>query len=255
MELLSKSSMNQSVYCAMEIINYIAGKGWCRIREISAALNVDQAKIHRILKTMIMFNYIEYNNDTHRYRLGMAFFSIVYHMTKGESVISIVRQPLEMLARKTLENVNFFMLSNLDHSKIVNIYRIENNLSISDLEEGVGESDSIYSTAGGKCLLAYLPISEQREIAEKINYIKYTDATIISPESLLQELASVRMLGYALDRGEYHPDVSCIALPVFSSTGEIYASVSISSSSSLHQDLPYYKAMIEEAIQRMTPLI
>lgn len=71
---LSKSSINQSVYCAMEIINYLAGKGWCRVKDISQALNMDSAKVHRILKTMQIFNYIEYNAAARRYRLGMSFF-------------------------------------------------------------------------------------------------------------------------------------------------------------------------------------
>ncbi|WP_295580725.1 IclR family transcriptional regulator [uncultured Oscillibacter sp.] len=254
MDHLSKSSVNQSVYSAIEIINYLAGKGWCRVKDIAAALQMDPAKIHRILKTMQIFNYIEYSRETRRYRLGMAFFSIVYHMTKAESLLSMVRQPLEALAKKTSENVNFYILSDLDHSKIVNLYRIENNLPIANVEEGVGESEFIYTAAGGKCLLAYLPLHEQREIAARLTYIKCTDATITSPEMLLEELNTIRLNGYAMDRGEYHPDVYCIALPVFSAAGEIYASVSISSSRDLQNNLTYYRDMIADTIRRLTLL-
>ncbi len=251
---LSKSSINQSVYCAMEIINYLAGKGWCRVKDISQALNMDSAKVHRILKTMQIFNYIEYNAAARRYRLGMSFFSISYHMTKGESTLSMIRQPLEALARKTSENVNFYILSDLDHSKIVNLYRIENNLSISSMEEGIGESEFIYNTAGGKCLMAYLPLSEQREIANRLTYVRCTDTTITSAEELLEELKTVRANGFAVDRGEFHPDVYCIALPVYSSAGDIYASISISSSKLLEENLTYYRDVIADTIRRLSAL-
>lgn len=251
----SKSSMNQSVYSAFEIVNFLAGKGWCRVKDIAVTLEEDPAKIHRILKTMALLDYIEYDGVTHRYRLGMAFFSISYHMTKGESVLSMARQPMEWLAKKTAENVKFFMLSSLDHSKIVNIYRIENNLELSGIDEGVGESDSVYNTAGGKCLLAFLPLNEQREIAEHLDFVKYTDTTITNATDLLEELRLIRERGFALDRGEYNPTISCIAMPVFTPGGDIYASISISSSKYFDDTLlEYYKESLTEGVRRMTSL-
>lgn len=255
MKTLSKSSVNQSVYSAFEIVNFLAGKGWCRVKDIAMALQLDSAKIHRILKTMALLDYIEYDALTHRYRLGMAFFSISYHMTKGESILSMARQPMEWLAKKTAENVNFFMLSSLDHSKIVNIYRIENNIDISDIDEGIGESDSVYNTAGGKCLLAFLPLNEQRSIAESLNYVKYTDSTLTTANDLLENLRLIRERGYALDHGEYNPHISCIAMPVFTPSGDIYASISISSSKSFDENLlEYYKAALTDGVQRMVTL-
>lgn len=251
---LSKSSVNQSVYNAQQITNYLAGKGWCRVKDIAQALQMDPAKIHRILKTMQMFNYVEYSSETHRYRLGMAFFSIVYHMTKGDSMLSAIRQPLEALARKTSENVNFYVLSDLDHSKMVNLYRIENNLSISGIDEGVGESEFVYNTAAGKALIAHLPLSEQREIANRLSYVKCTSRTITSAEAFLEELNQVRINGFSRDRGEFHDDIYCIALPVFSATGDIYASVSISSTIALEDNLLYYRDMIADTVRRLSLL-
>lgn len=248
----TKSGVNQSVYNAFEIVNYLAGRGWCRVKDISAVLGLDTAKVHRILKAMALMHYIEYDAKAHRYRLGMAFFSVAYHMTKGESILSVIRQPMEWLANKTLENVNFYMLSNLDHSKIVNIYKIENNLCLSGIDEGVGESDAIYNTAGGKCLLAYLPLNEQREIAEKLHYIQKTDHTITSAEELLKELNGVRECGYALDNHEFNEHMVCVAMPLFNPNGDIYAAVSISSSKTMDPTLlDYYKEALEETIRRI----
>lgn len=247
-----KSGVNQSVYHAFEIVNFLAGRGWCRIKDIAEAVQIDSAKVHRILKTMALLNYIEYEASTHRYRLGMAFLSISYLMTKGESILALVRQPMEWLARKTSENVNFYMLSNIDHTKIVNIYKIENNLSLSGIDEGVGESDAIYNTAGGKCLLAYLPLNEQRRIADQLHFVKRTEKTITSASKLLQELSQIRECGYALDNHEFSDHMCCIAMPVFNSAGDIYAAISISSSKPLDMDLlQYYKGLLKEAIQKI----
>lgn len=251
---MPKSSINQSVYSAQQILNYLAGKGWCRVKDIAAILDMEPAKIHRILKTLQLFNYVEYNSELHRYRLGMAFFSIVYHMTKGNSTLSVIRQPLELLARKTQENVNFFILSNLDHAKLINLYRIEKNLPVSANEEGVGESDFIYAAAGGKCLLAHLPLNEQVEIAERLSYVKLTERTITTPQALLRELNEIRINGYAMDRGEFHPNVSCIALPVFSASKDVYAAISVSSSRELEQNRLYYRDMIADTIKSLSLL-
>lgn len=76
----SNSTINQSVYCAFEIVNYLAGRGWCRVKDISAALGIDSAKVHRILKPMILLNYIEYNAKTAQISFGNGvFFHILSH--------------------------------------------------------------------------------------------------------------------------------------------------------------------------------
>jgi IclR family KDG regulon transcriptional repressor len=68
----------------------------------------------------------------------------------------------------------------------------------------------------------------QKEIIEKINFIKFTDKTIVDPKTLAAELELTRKRGYAVDNMEHEVGVRCIAAPIWDSTDKVVASLSIS---------------------------
>lgn len=248
-----KASINHCVYNAFEIVNYLAGKNWCRIKDISAALGMDPAKIHRLLKTMLMLDFIEYSRDTRQYRLGMAFYSITFHMSKGDYLINAAKQPMEWIAGELNETVNLFILNNLDKTKMANAFRIDGNMETTEFDEKVGRiSTSVYNTAGGKCLLAYCPVNEQKMIAEKIHYQKTAANTITTPDKLLKELQKIREKGYAVDYHELNDRLYCVAMPVIAPGGLMLGSISVSTTKDPTKELAgHYLSVLEQGIKKL----
>jgi IclR family acetate operon transcriptional repressor len=80
----------------------------------------------------------------------------------------------------------------------------------------------------GKAMLAFLPPeSVQSYIDRMVPLKRYTAHTITSPEVLLRELEEVRVRGYAIDEREVDEGTRCVGAPVFDSSGQVAAAMSI----------------------------
>ena len=76
-------------------------------------------------------------------------------------------------------------------------------------------------------MLAYLPDSEVEKVLE--GQLKaYTGCTITDPAVMRNELEEIRHNGYAVDNMEHEYGVRCVAVPLFDSTGQVIAAVSVS---------------------------
>jgi DNA-binding IclR family transcriptional regulator len=220
------TGLNGSVWSACDLINYLVDKGWCRIKDISQALDMDPAKVHRLLNTLVVHDFIQYDDDTHRYQLGFKFLTIAYHMSKS-SLISTAKPHLEYAASELFETINLGVLAN-DKSKLIHIYRVDGNLASSFTDVPLGVSRYANESALGKCIMAYLSYGEQQSILSRIEYRKYTENSITNQKKLEYELALTKERGYAVDDGEIDSRVFCVAMPVFTGTGDVLAAVSVS---------------------------
>jgi DNA-binding IclR family transcriptional regulator len=227
MDVYKPQSVNQSVFSAFEIINYLTGKGWCRVKDIAGGLNMEVAKVHRLLKTMTLLDYIQYDEETRRYQLGLKFYSISYHMLKSNPLISASRDDMEWAASQLYETINLGILTP-DCTDMVHIYRLDGNAEAVRVDSPLGASRPAQSCGLGKCMLAFRPLGEQQSIAKRIDFVKYTENTIDSIDALLEELSRIRAQGYAVDDGEFDLQLYCIAKPIFSKSGTVEAAISVS---------------------------
>jgi DNA-binding IclR family transcriptional regulator len=84
----------------------------------------------------------------------------------------------------------------------------------------------------GKALAAWLPIEEQKKLVQGLGIVRYAKGDTILPEALLEEFAAVKKLGYAVSMNEREMGVASVAAPVFDSSGNIAAAISVAGSSS-----------------------
>ena len=81
-----------------------------------------------------------------------------------------------------------------------------------------------HATAIGKALLAFSPTNVvDRVLAEGVRSAK----TVTSPDKLRQALSVIRLTHMATARDEYQPDLSAIAMPVFSGGGRVAAALEL----------------------------
>lgn len=90
----------------------------------------------------------------------------------------------------------------------------------------VGRRVEVHCTAVGKALVAGDDDDEVRAMLRRTGMRRHTDATIVDPELLLEELRRVRRDGVATDESEQEEGVRCVAIAV--GVGE--AAVAISAS-------------------------
>jgi len=77
-------------------------------------------------------------------------------------------------------------------------------------------------------LLAGLPADEADMILSRLTLDAHTPTTITDIDRLRENLCDVRSRGYAIDCGEFVPDVHCTAAPIRDAGGEVIAAISVS---------------------------
>jgi IclR family acetate operon transcriptional repressor len=80
-----------------------------------------------------------------------------------------------------------------------------------------------HATAGGKILLGHRTAWQDDVLAGPLPRI--TARTVTDPEALRRETRAASSRGYALEDGEWRPEVRAVAAPVFDRTGEAVAAL------------------------------
>ena len=89
----------------------------------------------------------------------------------------------------------------------------------------IGHRFPLHTAAPGKALLAVLPESERGDLVRSLEYTRFNRRTIVGPAAMHAELARVRELGYAVDRGEELEDIRCVAAAVLDHRGYPLAAI------------------------------
>ena len=121
-------------------------------------------------------------------------------------VIKVLRE----LAVKTNEAIHFVLR---EENSVVYLYKEEPVQSVIHMASRIGLRNPMYCTGVGKAILAFLPEEEQNLIARTTKYQVFTDHTLCTPESLLEDLEKTRQRGYAIDDQEHELGIRCVAEP------------------------------------------
>lgn len=78
----------------------------------------------------------------------------------------------------------------------------------------VGRRVDVHCTAVGKALVAGDDDDEIRAMLERAGMRQFTESTIVHPDRMLEEIATVRFAGFATDESEQEEGVRCVAIAV-----------------------------------------
>lgn len=91
----------------------------------------------------------------------------------------------------------------------------------------VGAQQEAYCSAIGKVLLAALTDAELDSFLTEGELIPLTERTITDPAGFREEIRNVRQQGFALDNGEAHAHLCCVAVPLRDQRGATVAALSV----------------------------
>jgi DNA-binding IclR family transcriptional regulator len=136
----------------------------------------------------------------------------------------LARPYMRQLGEATNESI---YLSTLQGAEILYIAKIESTQAIRT-SCVIGTHNNLYSTSMGKAILAFLPAAEQARLIAQLDLKPLTEKTILNQDALVEELAKIRRLGYAIDDEENEVGVRCVGAPIFDRTGHVFAAISVS---------------------------
>lgn len=238
-----KDALNNSIAKAVTILNCFSyDKYSLRLKEISGLTGINQATAYRMLNTLKEFNLIEQHNG--EYSLGRGFLKYQGIVLNSMEIRRVVLPFLEDLSNNLRVTAN---LAILDDTEVVFVARSETPYCAYGYFH-IGMRRPIHCTAVGKVLTCKTP--EIAQAAFKRGAQRYTLNTITDETQFLEELEKVRLQGYAVDREEWSNGVNCVAVPLYSASGDVLAGISISGPTStypMEKMLEYVPVLLEYA--------
>lgn len=192
--------------------------------DILRALRLPKSSAYNLLSTVVASGFVEFDPSDRVYRLGIKTFEAGQAWVRSRDLVSRSNAYLQEVRNRLNETCQ---LAVLDGTENVYLAKAEAD-HVLMLQSSVGDRLPAYATGLGKVLLAGLSEAEVRERFTHVAFDAFTDKTISSIDELIQELAEIRVRGYATDLGEYTPGVACIAVPVRDHTGVPVAAISVS---------------------------
>lgn len=163
----------------------------------------------RLLRTMEDRGYVERRGAA--YALGAKLFALGNIAGADLDLRTRALPHLVALRDGTGETVQ---IASLDNWQVVYLERVLSEQPVAYMKSRAGTVLPAYCIGLGKVLLAHRPVDEVATWSRAQRFARLTPTTITTTAGLLAELASIRERGYAVDREEREPGVTCIAAPV-----------------------------------------
>lgn len=192
--------------------------------EICQHLELPRSSGHGLLHTMRARGFLEFDDDTHRYQLGIRTWQAGQAYMRGISLVTACRPYLQASRDALQETVQLAVLDGIH-----NVYLAKEEADqLLVLQSRVGARLPAYATGLGKVLLSGLANQEVERRFVGVVFERFTPSTVTDLPHLLEELQRIRSSGYGTDDGEYTPGVECVAVPVRGHRGSVVAAMSVS---------------------------
>jgi DNA-binding IclR family transcriptional regulator len=177
----------------------------------------------RLLYSLERAGFLERDSDTGKYRLTYKLHRIGSVYIKQAGLYKEAMPLLRELSAKYKETVHLGVLVRYE---VTFIDWIESRQQIGLLSL-TGMNLPAHCTASGKVLLSHQSRENLEKFFQSFKVKSYTANTITDPKKLRENLDVIRDQGYALDYAEFQEDVVGIAAPVWDTTGDVVASISV----------------------------
>jgi IclR family acetate operon transcriptional repressor len=222
---------------AVSILGVLAESGELGTTDVARRTGISASTVSRQLGTLARLGMVDYVRSTGRYRLGVRLLGLANSVLEQLDVRDVARPHLERLVRATGETATLSVPGERDAITVDVVLGAHQVQPVSRL----GRPSVAHASSAGKAMLAF----GQRPVPRG-PLQAYTSRTITDRDELARELEHVRRSGYALAIEEREPDLSAVAAPVWSASGELEAVVALQGPSARFD---------EPAIERALPLL
>lgn len=195
------------------------------ISQLSVKTGLSRAAVRRCLYTLSKLGFAGIEEGS-RYALRPRMLTLSNTYSASNSLSTSAQPILERMSTALHES---FSVATLDGDDIVYIARSSVSRVMSD-DLHIGSRLPAYCTSMGRVLLAYLPAEQLEEYLARVVLTAHTPRTVSSIEKLGLALRNVRRHGYAIVDQEYEIGLRSLAVPVYSPTGRVVATINLSGS-------------------------
>lgn len=204
-----------------------------RFTDVVEACGQPRGTVHRQLAHLFAEGLIDHAPDQ-TYVVGLRLLQLAAKAWSGNDLRSVAAPHLAALQDATQESVH---LAVLNGGQVTYLDKIEGRHTLR-MHSQVGKSSPVYCTGVGKAALSLLPADDLAELAAGLDFHRFTDNTIVTPEALVKDVAAIRMNGYGFDLQEHEIGIHCVAAPVHAPGRNFHAAISVTG--------PAYRVDVEQ---------
>lgn len=220
----SEQNKVKSLDRALVILERLSERGGATLSDLAEDLRQSPATVYRVLYTFEARGMVDFDPVAQTWHIGAGAFHIGSRFLRRTSLVERARPFLRTLMQQTEETANLGVMRD---GQVLFLSQVETHHNIRAFFPP-GAMSPMHASGIGKALLAQLADKEVASIVRRHRLVRFTDETLVTPESLAADLAETRKRGYAFDKEEKNPGMRCIAAPVFDMHNEPVAGVSIS---------------------------
>jgi DNA-binding IclR family transcriptional regulator len=206
----------------MRILEYLAehpeGKSQ---KEISDTLGFPFSSVSRTTLQLESMGYLRRDSETKLFRHTMKMLMVGQRALSEYDLVGMALPEMRKLRDLLGDTIVLGVLNDTD----IIVIESAPGTHLFKFTLDAGHRINIPASAPGKAILAFLPDDQRDKVVRKLRFTRFNERTITNRVDFLKELAEVRRLGYALDRGEEYSGIYCAGAPVLDRNGYPVASI------------------------------
>lgn len=233
---------------ALEILDLVAGLGRpARFTELLSLSPHPKATLYRFLQTLTNQGMLTYDDDRQSYSLGLRLVRLAHSAWKSASLAPVAEHILDELAHEVGETIH---LAQMENGQVLFVDK-RRATALFETQAQAGRVAPAHCTGVGKAILAYMSPERLERALKQQAFVKYTPASHMDRQSLMDEFDEIRESGVAFDREEHEQGIISIAAPILLQTGKVVGAISIATSTNRHtlKDLEDFKPALIRATQ------
>ena len=186
----------KSLQKALEILNLFTVKPVLGVTEISEYFGIYKSTVHNILSTLKAMEYLEQDEETGKYRLGIQVFTLSKALGDTYSITKIATPYLQELSNQTRERVYLAVPYRSEVLYLDSMYPAD---SVELMRSILGERAQMYCTGIGKAMLANMNERTIEEYLATHELKAFTENSITDKEEFRQELLRMRLMIWSMN--------------------------------------------------------
>lgn len=220
--------MVKSAVRVFEILKFIGTHdAGCPHSDIARGLGIPRASLTALLSDLRELGYVTFDARTKQYVLGAEILTLSNAYLRNLNVVRIGGPILRDVFNEIHEVTSLVIAKDMLVVKVCE-YAAPDPLAY---HIQVGESGPMHASAGGKAILAHLPLQLRDDLLSRMEFRPFTEKTIRSKAVLLKELQTIRSGEVAYCREEHHRGMISAAMPVFNAAEQVIAAITITTPS------------------------
>ncbi|WP_295529590.1 IclR family transcriptional regulator [uncultured Pseudacidovorax sp.] len=215
--------MNNTLLKGLSIVELLAhSERALGLTEIADALGLAKSNVHRLLQALTESGYILREARGGRYVASIKLWELGSAVLARLDLRVHAEQVMEELLQRSQETVH---LSVLDGDEVVYVHKLDSPNPVRAYTQ-IGGRAKAHCVATGKAMLAFHAPAMLERLSRKLT--ARTPRSISDPQRFLNEMARVRLQGYAINKGEWNENVCGVAAPVVDARGQVVAGLGLS---------------------------